>query len=235
MTARVSGSAQCKSSSTTTSAPGRASRRIKRRTASPRTVGVASPCPSPPRVGTIAPSAGSHGARSLSSGTLRSRSAWSSASVNGRYGVLVPPGTARPVTTATSRARASLATSRASRDLPMPASPVRNTRLPAPSAAVLSAARSAPSSASRPTTTGHSTSAVPRVCPVPRSSDRLTRRGDDAQRGRDRQCWTRQVGPAKRYRGSPRISSAPTVDLTGPSSTAQRSAVGVWGGRGPRW
>ena len=194
MTARVSGSAQCKSSSTTTSAPGRASRRSKRRTASPRTAGVASPWPPPPRTGTIAPSAGSHGARSLSSGTLRSRSAWSSAWVNGRYGLLAPPGTARPAATATSRALASLATSRTSRDLPMPASPVTNTKPPAPSAAALSAARSAPSSASRPTTTGHRTSAIPGVSPVPRSGDKPTRNSDS----RDQAVIQRARRPGRR-------------------------------------
>ena len=209
MTARVSGSAQCRSSSTTTTAPGRASRRNKSRTASPRTADVASPRPAPPRCGTMVPSAGSQGARSGSSGTLRSRSAWSSASVSGLYGVLAPPGTARPVTTATSRARASLATSRTRRDLPIPASPVRNTKPPAPPAAALSAARNTPSSASRPTTTGHSTSAIPRVCPVPRPGDRPTANSDNAQRGRDRPI--RAVGPP-----------APVRDQTGRPGEAPR-------------
>jgi len=85
--ASVSGSAQCRSSSTSSSPEGPASRRSSCSTASPRTVGVWSPCPSrsPPAIaGTIARNAGRHGASPSSAGNGSPRSACSRASVSGR-------------------------------------------------------------------------------------------------------------------------------------------------------
>ena len=69
--ASVSGSAQCRSSSTSSSPAGPARRRSSCSTASPRTAGEWSPCPSPsaPAIaGRIARSAGSHGASPSSAG-----------------------------------------------------------------------------------------------------------------------------------------------------------------------
>ena len=62
------------------------------------------------------------------------------------------------------RARASAASSPASRDLPIPASPVRNITPPAPPWAAASADRSRAVSASRPMSTGHSRSVTRSLC-----------------------------------------------------------------------
>ena len=87
-TARVSGSAQWRSSSTTSNA-GSASRSSRRSIASPRTAADSSPCPStrPTPRGRRAARAGSHGRSSGSSGSRRCRGNWANASVSGRYGV----------------------------------------------------------------------------------------------------------------------------------------------------
>ncbi len=90
----------------------------------------------------------------------RSRKPCCSASVSGRYGALMLAGTARPVSTSAPAALASAARAAASRDLPMPASPSRNTTTPEPVCAAESADRSLPNSASRPMSTGHTRSAI---------------------------------------------------------------------------
>ena len=118
----------------------------------------------------MARSAGSHAARPGSPGNARSRSACCRASVSGRYGMLPPAGTARPASTLAPPARASAASSLASRDLPIPASPVRNTILPMPLWAAPSADRSRPDSASRPMSTGHRRSATRSLCSAARSA-----------------------------------------------------------------
>ena len=110
-TASVSGSAQCRSSSTKSRPALPAKRRSSCSTASPRTGAAWSPRPSPskpPIVGITARSAGSHGVRPGSSGNARSRSACSSASVSGRYGMLALVGTARPASTVAPHAIATI-------------------------------------------------------------------------------------------------------------------------------
>ena len=162
--ARVSGSAQCRSSRMMSSPPGTPSRRIRRMTASPRATDEASPCSSPPIPGSTARSAGSHGAKPTSPGSGWFRRICSRASVSGRYGVLDSPGTALPDTANAPRRVAWPASSRTSRDLPMPGSPVTNIKAPSPPAAPARASSSKRSSSSRPTTTGHSATPTRPVC-----------------------------------------------------------------------
>jgi hypothetical protein len=83
-----------------------------------------------PMPGRIAASAGSQGASPPSAGSGRSRRMRRSASVSGRYGIPDPAGTARPADVSAPGSRASAASSRTSRDLPMPGSPVINTTQP---------------------------------------------------------------------------------------------------------
>ena len=163
-TARVSGSAQCRSSRVISSPPGTPSRRISRMTASPRATEEASPSCSPPIPGSTARSAGSHGASPASPGNGRSRRICSKESVSGRYGVPDSAGTALPLTANAPRRPAWRASSRTSRDLPIPGSPVTNTRAPLPPAEAARASSSKRSSSSRPTSTGHSATPTRSVC-----------------------------------------------------------------------
>ena len=199
MTARVSGSAQCRSSSTTTSAPGRANRRSRRRTASPRTVGVASPWPPPPKVGTIAAERREprRKVRVVREATITRRleqrlgqrpirCAGSTGDRPARNHRHVPrPGVAGHLAN-----KPGLADARLAGHEHQAARAIARQRSAPP------AARQAPPL--RPTTTGHSTSAIPRVCPVPRSGDRPTRNSDS----RDQAVIQRnsRPGPARRPR-----------------------------------
>ncbi len=94
-------------------------------------------------------------ASSGASGGGPDRWAASSASANGRCGTVLAPGTARPNSTAAPRAVAARITSRASRDLPAPAAPTSTSTPPRPCAAPSTRARSRSLSASRPTSSGH--------------------------------------------------------------------------------
>ena len=157
--ASVSWSAQCRSSRTSTQATCGARTRSRRSTASPRKIGDSSPgtgCGGR-HSGISRPSTGRNGPSSSLGGRRPARPAEVSASANGRNGVGAPPATARPARTVRPRSPAVRATSRTSRDLPMPASPARNTVLPRPAPAAARAARSRRASSSRPTRTGHST------------------------------------------------------------------------------
>ncbi len=59
--------------------------------------------------------------------------------MRGRYGVVAPVGTARPTAVSTPRERARATSSRANRDLPIPASPVMQSTPPCPERAAPSA------------------------------------------------------------------------------------------------
>ncbi len=170
-TVRVSGSAQCRSSSIMSSPAGSARRRSNWRTASPRTAGPKSTAACSPRSADAGSAAGmtawrapSQGARPASAESGRPRRAWSRASVSGRYGLLLSLGTARPTRTVAPSARAAAASSPASRDLPIPGSPQRKTTPPAPAPAVVRADRSTAVSALRPMTRGQRRPAIRSVC-----------------------------------------------------------------------
>jgi hypothetical protein len=99
--------------------------------------------------------AATNGRSSSTLGGRRVRKAGCSASAKARSPVDPWPGSARPVRTVQCL-RASLASSRARRDLPTPASPRTTTIRPAPPSAASSPSRSARVCCSRPTSTGHS-------------------------------------------------------------------------------
>jgi hypothetical protein len=86
--------------------------------------------------------------------------------VSGRYAVDAEAGTARPDTVRTWCSVAQPDTSRARRDLPIPASPASHTQVPSPRAAAVRPLRSVSSSGSRPTITGQSCSATLPFCRV---------------------------------------------------------------------
>src|SRR5580692_9445270 len=94
------------------------------------------------------------------SGTTPARAAPIRASVTGRNGTGTADSTARPVRTRKPRRVASAAVSLASRDLPTPASPARNSEPPRPPAAESTALSSVLSSALRPISDWHSMDSI---------------------------------------------------------------------------
>nr|WP_182481213.1 hypothetical protein [Nocardioides immobilis] len=128
-TPRVSGSAQCRSS-TSSSAPGPSSAEASRSIPSPTSITDDPPSSGAvPSCGASRPRAGRYGANRRSSGTEPVRSHASSASPSGRIGIGAAERTARPARTAMPASSASASTVAARRDLPTPGSP-RSTHTP---------------------------------------------------------------------------------------------------------
>ena len=92
-----------------------------------------------------------------SSGGGVARNSARNASVRGRYGSGLAPGTARPDSTGSPSAIAASAVARAKRDFPAPASPTSATTPPRRSARSPTRTRSRSCSRARPTRSGHST------------------------------------------------------------------------------
>ena len=161
-TLSVSASAHCRSSRPTTNGAASARARSSRSTPSPRSRSRP-PDRSTRGRGTLlaerqhrASNRGSEQVDPAPGAESIPRVTCSNASARGRKAVADPGCSERPSPTTFPWLRAACRTSRSRRDLPIPAPPASTTTPPRPCSASASAVRRAANSASRPTTTGHS-------------------------------------------------------------------------------
>ena len=157
-TARVSGSAQCRSSRTSRSPRSPASSRNNRSTPSASTTGDSSTdTPARRQDGINRPSAGRNDASTAPSSPRAGscRNPDSSASASGRNAVLAPTSTARPTSTGNPAKRASAPNSRSNRVFPIPGAPRTAAAAPRRSRAPSNPDRNRASSRPRPISTGH--------------------------------------------------------------------------------